>query len=89
MLSGEAAHPAVTSTGTWCLLGKQMPTCPYLAKWCWGYCGFWVPQPLSVRHRQPLLALDLPSQGLSFRVVHRHPSAGSLGGNCCVSHDLP
>jgi len=23
---GEAAHPAVTSMGTWCKLGKQIPT---------------------------------------------------------------
>ena len=23
--TGEAAHPAVTSMGTWCKLGKQMP----------------------------------------------------------------
>ena len=29
--SGEAAHPAVTSMGTWCLLGKQISNCPHLA----------------------------------------------------------
>ena len=29
--SGEAAYPAVTSMGTWCLLGKQIPNCPCLA----------------------------------------------------------
>ena len=26
MSSGEAAHPAVTSMGTWCELGKQKST---------------------------------------------------------------
>ena len=25
MSTGEAAHPAVTSMGTWCKLGKQIP----------------------------------------------------------------
>ncbi|XP_065917594.1 uncharacterized protein [Dysidea avara] len=29
--SVEAAHPAVASMGTWCLLGKQMPNCPSLS----------------------------------------------------------
>ena len=28
--TGEAAHPAVTSMGTWCKLGKQMLDCPCL-----------------------------------------------------------
>ena len=29
---------------------------------------------------------DLPAQGSSACMVHRHPSAGSLGGNSCVSY---
>ena len=29
--SGEAAHPAATALGTWCLLGKQIPNSPCLA----------------------------------------------------------
>ena len=28
--TGEVAHPAVTSMGTWCKLEKQMLSCPYL-----------------------------------------------------------
>ena len=30
MPTGDAAHPAVTSMGTWCKLGKQMLNCPCL-----------------------------------------------------------
>ena len=51
-----------------------------------------VPQPLSVRLGQSscrLLALpqkDLPTQGWNAWVVHRHPSAGSLGGNVAMFH---
>ena len=51
----------------------------------------WLPQPLSMRPGWSfcrLLVLDFPSLDSSSSVVHRHPSAGSLGDNSCVLHAM-
>ena len=69
--SGEAAHPAVISMGTWCLLGKQIPNCPVSFRGVGIIVELQVLQPLSVRPGQSscrLLALpqeDLSVQGSS------------------------
>ena len=56
----EAAHPAVTSMGTFCKLGKQIPNCPCLAQRCEVVVELWVPQFLSVRPGQLIVALPQP-----------------------------
>ena len=50
--------------------------------------NFWVLQPLSMRPGQSScrLLVRFAFTDSSAWVVHKHPSAGSLGNNSCVSH---
>ena len=64
MPTGEAAHPDVTSMGTWCKLGKQMH-----AQLSMSHIAVkgptWVPTPSTVRHGTASCGLlVLPQEGI-------------------------
>ena len=91
MSTGEAAHPAVTSMGTWCKMGKQVSNCPCLTWWCWGHCG--TSGFATSLHETWIVLLWVPSpapRGFATRLKCLSGAQASqcwfTGGNSYVSH---